>query len=231
MMDFDFSTVKSVTIPEGVVTEIKQGDTVLWKAKTKRLPDEYQEVEWIKPLNAKLSLPADTMDYGYASFKVSFPNKQTSGYTLAHAGTSNTAIAFFELYTAESSNMLNVIFAFNTIDLDGVRDIYSVRDTIDPSNAFVAKWDGDYLYLGSKTSSASAYYTQETWYLFGQDTEAYDYGGELTVYEVSMGQYTFVPCYRKSDNVIGMGVIGRTSPSFYAFLTSAEGSFEKGGDV
>ena len=39
MMDFDFSTVKSVTIPEGVVTEIKQGDTVLWKAKTKRLPD------------------------------------------------------------------------------------------------------------------------------------------------------------------------------------------------
>ena len=231
-MDFDFSTVKSVTIPEGVVTEIKQGDTVLWNATTKRLPDEYQEVEWIKPLKAKLSLPANTMDYGYASFKVSFPNKQTSGYTLAHAGTSNTAKAYFKLYAAELSNMLNVIFEFNTKDIDAVPDIYSVRDTIDSSNAFVAKWDGDYLYLGSKTSSASAYYTQEGWYLFGQDTEAYDYGGELTVYEVSMGQYTFVPCYRKSDNVIGMGVIGRTSPtSFYTFLTSAEGSFEKGSDV
>lgn len=228
----NFSDVKSVTIPEGVVTEIKQGDTVLWKRKTSRLPKEYQEVEWIKPLKAKLALPADTMAYGYASFKVSFPNKQTSGYTLAHAGTSNTEIAFFELYTAELSNMLNVIFAFNTLDTFGVRDIYSVKDTIDPSNAFVARWDGDYLYLGSKTSSASANYAQEDWYLFGQDTKAYDYGGELTVYEVSMGQYTFVPCYRKSDNVIGMGVIGRTSTSsFYTFLTSDEGSFEKGNDV
>lgn len=228
----NFSDVKSVTIPEGVVTEIKQGDTVLWKKKTKRLPDAYQEVTWIKPLKAKLALPANTMDYGYASFKVSFPNKQTSGYALAHAGTSNTAIAFFELYTSELSNMLNVIFAFNTIDISGVRDIYSVKDTIDPSNAFVARWDGDYMYLGSKISPASAYYTKENWYLFGQDTEAYDYGGELTVYEVSMGQYTFVPCYRKSDNVIGMGVIGRTSPtSFYTFLTSDEGSFEKGNNV
>lgn len=228
----NFSDVKSVTIPEGVVTEIKQGDTVLWKAKTKRLPDEYQEVEWIKPLAAKLALPANTMDYGYASFKVSFPNKQTSGYTLTHAGTSNTARAYFKLYAAELSNMLNVIFELNTRDIDGVPNIYSVNDTIDPSTAFVAKWDGDYLYLGSKTSSASAYYTNEPWYLFGSATEAYNYGGELTVYEVSMGQYTFVPCYRKSDNVIGMGVIGRTSPtSFYDFLTSTEGSFEKGGDV
>lgn len=227
----NFSDVKSVTIPEGVVTEIKQGDTVLWKAKTKRLPDEYQEVEWIKPLNAKLSLPANTMDYGYASFKVSFPNKQTSGYALAHVGTSSTAIAFFELYTEELSNTLNVIFAFNTLDIDGVRNIYSVRDTIDPSNAFVARWDGDYLYLGSKTSPASEYYGQEGWYLFGQDTEAYDYGGELTVYEISLGQFTFVPCYRKSDNVIGMAAIVRTSGNFNSFLTSTEGSFEKGSDV
>lgn len=228
----NFSDVKSVTIPEGVVTEIKQGDTVLWKAKTKRLPEEYQEVEWIKPLEAKLPLRADTMDYGYASFKVSFPNKQPSTYKLAHAGTSSTEQSEFELYTTSINDTLRVTFNFNFSDSFGVSENNIVWDTFDPSNAFVARWDGDNLYLGSKTTTTPQYYKKDGWYLFGNDRMAYNYGGELTVYEVSMGQYTLVPCYRKSDNVIGMGVIGRTSPtSFYTFLTSDEGSFEKGGDV
>lgn len=232
MVDFDFSTVKSVTIPDGVVTEIKQGDTVLWKAKTKRLPDAYQEVEWIKPLVAKLSLPADTMTYGYASFKVSFPNEQPSTYKLARAGTSSDTTSEFELYTTAPGDILRVTFGFNNADLDGVRADYVVWDTIDPSSPFVARWDGDNLYLGSKTTVASPYFQRDGWYLFGRDTMAYNYDGKLAVYEVSMGKYTFVPCYRKSDNVIGMCVIDRTSPStFYTFLTSAEGSFEKGGDV
>lgn len=228
----EFSNVKSVTIPDGVVTEIKQGDTVLWKAKTKRLPDAYQEVEWIKPLVAKLSLPADTMTYGYASFKVSFPNEQPSTYKLACAETSSHIRSEFELYTTAPDDILRVTFGFNNADLDGVRDNYVVWDTIDPSSPFVARWDGDNLYLGSKTTVASPYFQRDGWDLFGRDKMAYDYNGELTVYEVSLGQYTLVPCYRKSDNVIGMYMIGRTSPSsLYGFLTSAEGSFEKGGDV
>lgn len=227
----EFSNVKSLTIPEGVVREIKQGDTVLWKAKTKRLPDAYQEVEWIKPLKAKLSLPADTMNYGYASFKVSFPNKQPSSYILAHSGKSNTAKTRFQLYTTELSGTLRVTFELKNTDLDGVPDYYSVWDAFDPSNEFVAKWDGDNLFLGSKTSPTE-FFNKDDWYLFGDDAGAYNYGGDLTVYEVSMGQYTFVPCYQKSDNVIGMYMIGRTSPSsLYGFLTSTEGSFEKGGDV
>lgn len=228
----NFSDVKSVTIPEGVVTEIKQGDTVLWKAKRKRLPDAYQEVEWIKPLNAKLSLPANTMDYGYASFKVSFPNKETFGYTLAAGGTSTTLITKFEVSTITLNNILNVKFDIINSELEGLPDTYSAWDAFDPSNAFVARWDGDNLYIGSKTTPTSPDFQKDNWYLFGNYKKTYNYEGELTVYEVSMGQYTFVPCYRKSDNVIGMGVIGRTSAaSFYTFLTSDEGSFEKGNDV
>lgn len=227
----NFSDVKSVTIPEGVVTEIKQGDTVLWKAKTKRLPDEYQEVEWIKPLGAKLTLPANTMDYGYASFKVSFPNEQPSTYRLARGGTSNTASTAFELYTTAPGDTLRVTFELKNIDIDGVLQHDDVWDTFDPSNAFVARWDGDNLYLGSKTATAASYYHKDDWYLFGRDTMAYNYDGKLTVYEVSLGQFTFVPCYRKSDNVIGMAAIVRTSSNFNSFLTSTEGSFEKGSDV
>lgn len=227
----NFSDVKSVTIPEGVVTEIKQGDTVLWKAKTKRLPDEYQEVEWIKPLNAKLSLPADTMDYGYASFKVSFPNEQPSTYKMGRAGTSNTTKNEFEFATAQVGDTFRVIFELIDTDSFGVKETYQVWDTFDPSNSFVARWDGDNLYLASKTAPASSYFTSERWYLFGNNEIAYDYGGKLTVYEVSLGQFTFVPCYRKSDNVVGMAAIVRTSGNFNSFLTSAEGSFEKGGDV
>lgn len=227
----NFSDVKSVTIPEGVVTEIKQGDTVLWKAKTKRLPDEYQEVEWIKPLNAKLALPANTMNYGYASFKVSFPKQENLVYTLAHSGTSNTATTEFELATVQVSDTFRLEFSFDNRDIDGVLEHNKVWDTIDPSSAFVARWDGDNLYLGSKTATATSYYHKDDWYLFGRDTMAYNYNGELTVYEVSLGQFTFVPCYRKSDNVIGMAAIVRTSGNFNSFLTSAEGSFEKGGDV
>lgn len=227
----NFSDVKSVTIPEGVVTEIKQGDTVLWKAKTKRLPADYQEVEWIKPLNAKLSLPANTMDYGYASFKVSFPKQENLVYKLAHSGTSNTATTEFELATVQVSDTFRVEFSFDNRDIDGVLEHNKVWDTIDPSSAFVARWDGDNLYLGSKTATAMSYYHKDGWYLFGRDTTAYNYNGELTVYEVSLGQFTFVPCYRKSDNVIGMAAIVRTSSNFNSFLTSTEGSFEKGSDV
>lgn len=228
----NFSDVKSVTIPEGVVTEIKQGDTVLWKAKTKRLPDEYQEVEWIKPLNAKLSLPANTMDYGYASFKVSFPNEQPSTYKLARGGTSSTAKTDFELFTTAPSDILRVTFEFSNTDIDGLIEDNVVWDTIDPSNAFVARWDGNNLYLGSKiTSNTMQYFYENNWFLFGRDTMAYNYDGKLTVYEVSLGQFTFVPCYRKSDNVIGMAAIVRTSGNFNSFLTSTEGSFEKGSDV
>ena len=228
----NFSDVKSVTIPEGVVTEIKQGDTVLWKAKTKRLPDAYQEVEWIKPLNAKLALPANTMEYGYASFKVSFPNKETYAYTLASGGTSNTLITKFEVDAITLNNILNVRFEFINLDLDGIPDTYSTWDAFDPSNAFVARWDGSNLYIGSKTTPTAEQFQKDNWYLFGNFIKTYDYSGELTVYEVSLGQYTLVPCYRKSDNVIGMYMIGRTSPSSqYGFLTSTEGSFEKGGDV
>lgn len=228
----NFSDIKSVTIPEGVVTEIKQGDTVLWKAKRKRLPDAYQEVEWIKPLNAKLSLPANTMDYGYASFKVSFPNEQPSTYKLARGGTSNTAKTGFELFTTAPGDTLRVTFELTNADIDGILDNYSAWDTFDPSNTFVARWDGNNLYIGSKTTPTTEYFYKDDWCLFGDYRGAYHYDGKLTVYEISLGQYTFVPCYRKSDNVIGMGVIGRTSAaSFYTFLTSDEGSFEKGRDV
>lgn len=228
----NFSDIKSVTIPEGVVTEIKQGATVLWKAKTKRLPDEYQEVEWIKPLRAKLSLPAITMDYGYASFKVSFPNEQPSTYMLARGGTSSTAKTDFELFTTAPGDILRVTFEFSNTDIDGVFDDNVVWDTIDPSNAFVARWDGDNLFLGSKiTSNTMQYYYKDDWFLFGRDTMAYNYDGKLTVYEVSLGEFTFVPCYRKSDNIIGMAAIHRTSGYFNSFLTSAEGSFEKGSDI
>lgn len=227
----NFSDVKSVTIPEGVVTEIKQGDTVLWKAKTSRLPEEYQEVEWIKPLGAKLTLPANTMDYGYASFKVSFPNEQPSTYKLARGGTSNTASTSFELFTSAPDNILRVTFDFIHIDIDGVLQHDNVWDTFDPSNAFVARWDGDNLYLGSKITPTTVIFYKYDWYLFGDYRQTYNYDGKLTVYEVSLGQFTFVPCYRKSDNVIGMAAIVRTSGNFNSFLTSAEGSFEKGGDV
>lgn len=228
----EFSNVKSVTIPEGVVTEIKQGETVLWKAKTKRLPDAYQEVEWIKPLEAKLALPADTMEYGYASFKVSFPKDEHLSFRIAHGGTSSTATTYFGIDAAIVADTFRVEFLFNSVDIDGVLVSNKVWDAIEPTNAFVARWDGDNLYLGSKTATASDYFHTVDWYLFGSDNKIYNYDGNLTVYEVSMGQYTFVPCYRKSDNVIGMYMIGRTSPSSqYGFLTSTEGSFEKGADV
>lgn len=230
----NFSDVKSVTIPEGVVTEIKQGDTVLWKAKTKRLPDAYQEVEWIKPLNAKLSLPANTMDYGYASFKVSFPKEDYGvSYTLAWGGSTNESISSFHIDGGAVSNTYRVSFYLTNNDIDGVTDNKKVFTTgLDPSTTIVAKWDGDNLILGDKTASASTLYASSPWYLFGKQDEAYNYDGKLQVYEISMGLYTFVPCYRKSDNVIGMCVIGRTNPSdFYTFLTSETGSFEKGADV
>ena len=41
----NLSTLKSLTIPEGKVTQIDVGEHTLWKAIV--LPDEYQQVEWI----------------------------------------------------------------------------------------------------------------------------------------------------------------------------------------
>ena len=44
----DFSQVKAVTIPEGIVNRILSGATVLWKKSSGGLPSEYQEVAYLE---------------------------------------------------------------------------------------------------------------------------------------------------------------------------------------
>lgn len=49
----NFSQITEITIPEGKVVKIQNGNYTLWEAKKARLPKEYQEVEYIHiPHNA-----------------------------------------------------------------------------------------------------------------------------------------------------------------------------------
>ena len=58
----DFTSIKAITIPQGNVTQIAVGSTVLWKSSP--LPSAYQRVEWIR--NSTGSTTNAYIDLGFA---------------------------------------------------------------------------------------------------------------------------------------------------------------------
>lgn len=237
----DFSTVKSITIPEGNVTKIERYGVVLWSAVEARIPSAYQEVEWI---SAAASVGA-YIDLGFVY--------DTAATIYLDQWLNGSATTTYPFGAANSTGILRCMLtcpdgASRTASFYGSNGVNYGASSVtgnllsDPKNEFVMTIGEGVRTLqnvttgttSSGTVSQTAYTMTDNLYLFAQNYKGSPrFGGER---KISKFQYydksnvlkcDLVPCYRKSDNVIGMYdlVTG-------AFFTNAgSGSFTKGADV
>lgn len=226
----DFSAIKSITIPEGNVTQIAVGNKVLWKSGP--LPSAYQQVEWIRKttgVNAYL-------DLGFAF--------DTAATMYLHY-TQNTASAYV-FGAAESSGKYRCMITGSSTDVIFYGSNGSAYIALSISGG-IGEYDLKYelkkglMRLTNQINGAStsgttqvAYTMTRNIYLFAQNyNTAARYDGQMTFYSFQYYDKNndlicdLIPCYRKSDGVIGMYDIVRK-----IFLTNAgSGSFTKGADV
>lgn len=229
----NFANVKSITIPEGSVKKITAGGVVLWEKITSRLPSEYQEVEYIQD-------PSGTdahIDLGF-----SFVEGATIYINYIIEGSTSAQL----FGAAENSGKLRCMITHgNNVEFFGSnRSSYIIlRFSRETRGEFDFRYQlkkgalqvEDLLTSEILTNTTQAEYTMTNELcLFGQN-----YNGTKrfngTIKLKSFSYYNkddvlicdLVPCYRKSDGVIGIYDIVRKT-----FLTNAgSGSFIKGADV
>lgn len=223
-----FQNVKSVTIPEGEVKKIEQNGVVLWKKA--RLPDAYQEVEYIQSTGTQYIdtgiVPRNTTRLVY-DFQRTTADKSTNywhGWTSAGSqevfcfGVNNTTG-----FVARVSSTFTTSFELDYTDLN--RHVF---DLMNGKQLF------DGVQLGNTTIGNTATSSQ-TIYLFARHIE---WGAHIDgytqekcyscqIYNGTTLVRDFIPCYRKSDNAIGLYDLANNK--FYS--NNGTGTFLKGNDV
>ena len=232
-----FGNVKTLRIPEGSVVKITRDGETLWQKVTGRIPSEYQEVEWLQ--SSGISGPWIDLGFAFdtkgktemsqymvnATAAYTFGATENSGkvrYLLTSPYSTNSRICFY-------SSLSN---AFVELALDMVVGEY---------NEITMFSGGGIFYVENKANNGRNQHTcaektmTNNLYLFGQNYNGsvrtgsgtrrikyfryYDKNDELIC--------DLVPCYRKSDGVMGMYDMARS-----IFLTKAGGGeWTKGADV
>ena len=232
----NFANVKSFTIPEGDVKKITANGVVLWQKVTSRIPAEYQEVEWIEGRHNTTTAGA-YLDLGFAL---------DTGATIYIDGYVETVAGSHQIFgAAENSGKYRCMITYGTTlyfygsdgskylpcNMVGTPGDFSWRYTLKPGNL-----EGVNLLTGvtAKMTTNIAFTMTRNLYLFAQN---YNTAARFAGYQkIKMFKYydkndvlicDLVPCYRKSDGVIGMYDLARK-----IFLTNAGvGYFTKGADV
>lgn len=231
-----FSGVKAITIPEGKVKKITAGGVVLWEAITSRIPSEYQEVEYIKAAAnvgayLKLGFAYDTaakIEIGlyFEDTNTSYPfgAAESSGkYRCMLSAPYSGAYVYAYGSTGSSHSTVSMPLVVNSCN---EVEFTSKANLLKLSNITIGE-------TNQSTYNVAFTMTNEL-YLFAQN-----YNGTLRYGAIRQIHYfryydktdtlicDLVPCYRKSDGVIGMYDIVRK-----IFLTNAgTGSFTKGANV
>lgn len=232
-----FSGVKSITIPEGKVKKITAGGVVLWEAVMGRIPSEYQEVEYVAN-TAISSEKGSYIDLGFAfdaacTFYLHFvPPSSSADYIFGAAENSGKLRCMITdqtkntlLYGSTGSGYISVGTAkYNgekSLKCELKQGLLKITDLINNTSA--------------QDTRQTNYTMTNNLYLFAQN-----YNGSARMANIATKIKSFsyydktdtlicdlVPCYRKSDGVIGMYDIVRR-----IFLTNVgSGSFKKGADV
>lgn len=228
----DFANVKSITIPEGNVKKITCGSVVLWESGG--LPSEYQRVEWISDVIDGVAY----IDLGFAFdkgavIKTNFIAHNSSGHPFGSAENSG----IYRCMISQTGSGNYTIYGSNgsAYIAEGMGSLGSEVNfvyTIKKNKCFVEE-----LITGVKKENVITqieYTMTNNLLLFAQN-----YNGTprfAGTYSFKTFQYydnddnlicDLIPCYRKSDGVIGMYDVVRK-----IFLTNAgAGSFAKGADV
>lgn len=234
----DFASVKAITIPEGNVTKITVGGVVLWAAGG--LPSAYQEVEWVQAASGVGAY----IDLGF-----SFSSKATIYIT---QWVPNSATSTYPFGAAENSGKLRCMITSPDGEV-GKATVYchtksgnygSLRltENVTGKNEFILYYAKDLFYAENKTTGEATvkseniqdYTMSANLYLFAQNYNGSPRFGNFR----KLGNFQYydkndtlicdlIPCYRKSDGVIGMYDKARK-----LFLTNVgTGSFTKGADV
>ena len=232
----DFKNLKAFTIPEGSVSKITAGGVVLWESM--RVPKEYQEVEWIQvstSVGAYLNL-GFTFD---TAAKVRLGMYAVNSEAAYIFGAAEQSGVYRCMISAPYGGGLDA-YGYNTANSAYIAHkralvanvLNELEYSFKPGKAtttFINKTNGQ-----SSTSDCDTYTMSSNLYLFGQN---YNGTARFGAYrKIKYFQYydkndtlicDLVPCYRKSDGVIGMYDRARNT-----FLTNVgSGTFTKGADV
>ena len=224
-----------ITIPEGNAIKITAGGVVLWEKVTSRIPKEYQEVEWVQAaanVGAYIDLgfsydTAATIHIGQWVMN----NNTAYPFGTTDAGGGNRCCISTPYY-----NGANAYYRSSAGESTSIVCSYVLNQL----NHFVATYKVGAIRLENLTNGASvsgnlaSYAISANHYLFAQNYKSAPRFGDIR--RISFFQYydktdtlicDLVPCYRKSDGVIGMYDIVRK-----IFLTNVgSGTFTKGADV
>lgn len=235
-MAINFGNVAGLTIPQGIAVKIEQGGNVIWQKS--KLPTIYQQVKYISATSGNGAYIDLGIQYAHgATFEIGWiyagntlhmfgatsnsganrciltAHVQTGGW---YYGTYNNAFTNIE-YPANDTT-LNMIVNHKAVykagagqgyieDLDtGDKKLFTIQDYSVSNNLFLLgqNYNGNYRGNGLK---------QITYFKYA------DNDGNLL--------RDMIPCYRKSDNVIGM--FDLVSQTF--FTNAGTGVFTVGEDV
>ncbi len=227
----DFGNLKAVSIPEGSVAKItrKSDGVTLWEKIKSRIPGEYQEVEYIyipdtayintewtptegTTFNIIFKATKNTYAFGTGSLPRLAMYYSGTGSSQIY-NTSNTAdgihrcsILANEIVDIETYS--TYLSAESYVIVNGEKIINDAQQTVNFDTTLP-------MLLGAWQYNASTI----------RQGEIYLYYAKANVGGVDV--FEMIPCYRKSDNAVGM--YDTVSEKF--FTNAGTGSFTKGADV
>ena len=227
----EFPTSGDCTFNGDSVEVINVNGVEYWK---QGLPSTYQEVEYVRATGTQHIDTGFTPDNNTRVKCVlswqQFNNSYWGGFG---AGSSSTSRAF-ECYVY--SSYVNWNFYNNSYGADdakGYAGSTGIKYRIDANkNVFTITRDTTSELLKTITATNGTFTCPYTMYLFGSHRATSGHGyvtfyGHVYIYDNGTLVREFVPCYRKSDTVIGMyDLVGKT---FYT--NGGTGTFSKGSDV
>lgn len=201
--------------------------------KRKSIPSAYQEVEYIQSSGTQHIdtgfIPNNNTRVTCEIMWTEFNNSYWGGFG---AGASSASRAF-ECYVF--SSYVNWNFLSTSYGADGgrgYRGAVNTRYLIDANKNVFTISDTNGTVLKTITATNGTFTAPYTMYLFGSHRASSGHGkcrfyGHTFIYDNGTLVREFVPCYRKSDNVIG--VWDKVNKQFYT--NGGTGTFTKGGDV
>lgn len=247
----DLSSVKSIAIPEGIVTKITNGDSVLWEQVT--FPSEYQKVEYIatdgyqwvdtgvRAWDYQSGIYCDmdfmiTKQNGFGDVYMYFYGMGCSGYHSAGSfGFSNYA-GNCKYYCGQG---MNALYIWNSSLLNKRTAIKMLCNSNDPT----ASRESLQVYDRNNPETTIRFHAQynsqpcpmpdKNIYMLNCNGNEANIGPFGRLYAFTMADANgnlirdFIPCYRKTDGVIG--AFDMVTKQF--FTNSGTGDFTKGADV
>lgn len=191
----DFTTVKSMVIPEGEVVEIRRGSEVLWKKNI----DEYQEIEYIESTGTEWINTEYNINTQTDSIYFEFEALEDTKYKWLFGEHDDNAR--FGIGTGDGLNQRNIAYGKTT---------YKVKDNqiLNGKHIFLADSSGVYL-DNVKVTNYSAFQSKSSLYLFNLNLSGGSYQMKARVWKYQHKRNgelirDMIPVFNKSLNRAGL---------------------------